>query len=225
MTLFFFIAVILRILLIGSIALWLSLRQRRTVRRPKQQLPSEKGPSEEKKVHPLLSEEQAEEYRKRIEGYLQRETPYLNCDYRMRTMVEETGIPRHHLSALINTVYHTNFNNFINKYRIEYLLQHFNGAKWAHLTFEGMAREAGFKNRSTFLKSFKKVTGMTPSQFREQSRSSTCAGPTDERDQLMKYDHPHPADDRCIPCSSYILAYQNKSIRVQIGKGTGRQGE
>lgn len=208
MTLFFFIAVTLRILLVGSIVLWLRFRQRGTDRRPAQRLPSEKGVPEEKKIHPLLTEELVEDYRKRIEGYMRGEAPYLNCDYRMRTMVEETGIPRHHLSALINTVYRTNFNNFINKYRIDYLLQHFNGAEWAHLTFEGMASKAGFRNRSTFLKSFKKITGMTPSEFRERSQASTYAGPDNERKRRVDDRH-HPLDDRYTRCSGHTFGISN----------------
>ncbi len=163
MTLSFFIATLLRCLLIGLVAWRLGLARegRREI------APAEKRLPKRKRLD-LLSTDQLEDYQRRIDTYLHSETSYLKTDFRMRTMVEETGIPRHHLSAVINTVYHTNFNQLINQNRIDYLLDRFHEPKWTRLTFEGMAEEVGFRNRSTFLSSFKKATGMTPSEFRKR---------------------------------------------------------
>jgi len=165
MTFSFLIAVFLRCLLIGAVAWGLS-RGRKEERSETAKGPAKKKAPEVKR-HPQFSENRLNDYQRRIDGYLRFQSSYLNTSFRMRTMVEETGIPRHHLSAVINTVYQTNFNQLINQHRIEYLLEHFHEPKWTRLTFEGMAEEVGFRNRSTFLNSFKKVTGMTPSQFRK----------------------------------------------------------
>jgi len=115
-----------------------------------------------------LSREKHKFYKEQIESYLKSERPYLNTDFRMNDMVEATGIPRHHLSMTINSVYHTNFNNLINRHRIEYILSRFDDPVWDHLTLEGVAGVAGFNSRTTFLNAFKKVTGMTPSKFRKK---------------------------------------------------------
>ncbi len=115
-----------------------------------------------------LSREQRSLYQRQIESYLRSEKAYLNTDFRMSDMVEATGIPRHHLSITINTLYRTNFNTLINRYRIKYILSRFDDPKWNHLTLEGVAEEAGFNSRTTFLNAFKKVTGMTPSKFRKK---------------------------------------------------------
>ncbi len=120
-----------------------------------------------------LSEDQLLEYRHRIEKYLEEEKPFLNKDFRMRTMVEDTGIPRHHLSAGINIVYEKNFNRLVNTYRIEYIKRNINNPEWSNLTLEGVGMEGGFKSRSTFLQAFKKETGMTPSEFREKAPTSS----------------------------------------------------
>lgn len=120
-----------------------------------------------KKRRSNLSPRRLAQYQEQIETYLQSEKPYLDSDFRMRTMAEATGIPRHHLSMTINTVYGMNFNKLINKYRINYFLRHLNAPEWEPLTFEGMAMEAGFKSRSTFQNAFKKFTGTTPSKFRK----------------------------------------------------------
>lgn len=130
--------------------------------------------SRERKIS--LSREQRRIYQRQIESYLQSERPYLNTDFRMNDMVEATGIPRHHLSMTINTLYRANFNNLINWYRIKYILSRFDDPNWDHLTLEGVAEEAGFNSRTTFLNAFKKVTGMTPSKFRKQLEEKKAAG-------------------------------------------------
>lgn len=164
MTLSFLVAMVLKCLLIAAGAWLFGSRRAESLRtRPP-------APRKKRKRKLSLTEEQLRAYQRRIESYLRQGDAYLDGDFRMSTMVEETGIPRHHLSAVINTVYQTNFNQLINQHRIEYLLKRFHEPKWARLTFEGMAEEVGFRNRSTFLSSFKKVTGMTPSQFRERNR-------------------------------------------------------
>ncbi len=117
----------------------------------------------------LLPPEKVAAYQLQIEEYLEQEKPYLNTDFRMRTMEEDTGIPRHHLSAVINNLYGKNFNRLINEHRVNYIQKHFNDPEWSNLTIEGIGMEAGFKSRSTFLQAFKKITGMTPSEFREQA--------------------------------------------------------
>ena len=57
------------------------------------------------------------------------------------------------------------FNEFVNTYRIEevkkYLLQN----DFSNLTISGMALEAGFNSQATFQRVFKKLEGMTPTEF------------------------------------------------------------
>lgn len=201
MTIFFLITVLLRVLLIGALALWL-LAGRDFFRRKRRPLSAGTLPRRKMKKIRGLSDKQLEDYLKCIEGYLYSGTSHLSCDFRMSTMVEETGIPRHHLSAVINTVYHTNFNTFINKHRIGYILQHFNEPEWAHLTLEGIAQEAGFKNRSPFINAFKQVTGMTPSEFREQYKSSNHDEKAAIQKNRMSEDNGHHRFDR--PSANFL---------------------
>ncbi len=115
-----------------------------------------------------LSADLINDYRHKIEEYLHTQKPYLESGFRMQDMVEGSGIPRHHLSAVINTVYQKNFNALVNEYRINHVKENIHKKQWSNFSLEGIGMEAGFKSRSTFLKAFKKETGMTPSAFREK---------------------------------------------------------
>jgi AraC-like DNA-binding protein len=115
-----------------------------------------------------LSTELISDYQYRIEKYLETKKPFMDQNFRMQDMVTDTGIPRHHLSALINTVYKKNFNGLINEYRVKYIKENIHSKQWSNFSLEGIGKEAGFKSRSTFLDAFKKETGMTPSTFRKK---------------------------------------------------------
>ncbi len=42
-----------------------------------------------------------------------------------------------------------------------------------HLTIEAIANEVGFKSRVTFLTAFKRVTGLTPTEYRKIAANNT----------------------------------------------------
>lgn len=70
------------------------------------------------------------------------------------------------LSKVINEGSGMNFNDFINSYRVEEVKKALKNEQHKQMTLEGIALDAGFNSKSTFLRAFKKHTGMTPSQFK-----------------------------------------------------------
>lgn len=110
-----------------------------------------------------------EAYKPLLEMHLEMGRPYLKPGYSLGDMSKETGIPEHHLSALLNKSYGNRFNDFINKQRLNYLIQHFK-PEWEKFTLEGIAREIGFNSRTTFFNTIKKNTGLSPTAFFEQQK-------------------------------------------------------
>jgi len=104
-------------------------------------------------------------YKQKIETLLENEQSFLDKDYSLERFVTQTGIPRHTLSAFINREYGMNFREFINSYRVNYLVANAKQPHWQNLTLEAIAGECGFRNRSTFIRHFKVITGITPSEF------------------------------------------------------------
>jgi AraC-like DNA-binding protein len=104
-------------------------------------------------------------YKPALEMHLDSKKPYLQQGYNVAKLSLETGIPQHHLSALLNKVYGVRFNDFINQYRIKHITNHFDQSEWDQMTLEGIASEAGFNSRTTFFNAIKKSTGLSPSEF------------------------------------------------------------
>ena len=106
-----------------------------------------------------------EMYKPRLEEYIATKKPFLKQGYSISDLSAETGIPQHHLSALLNRVYELRFSDFLNRMRIDYIRENFNKKDWHQLTLEGIAKIAGFNSRTTFFNAIKKATGLTPSEF------------------------------------------------------------
>jgi len=70
------------------------------------------------------------------------------------------------ISQSINTLMDTNFNNYINSFRVEYAKELFTDEKGKNLSIEGIGIEAGFHSKSTFYAAFRKIEGTTPAKFR-----------------------------------------------------------
>lgn len=116
------------------------------------------------KVKTVINNLQKENYLKTLEEYLIN-NPFLKTGFTIKKMSLETNINVHHLSFLINEHYKMNYNDFVNKHRIEYVITSAKECKWDNYTIEGIAYETGFKSKSTFIKSFRKITETTPSNY------------------------------------------------------------
>jgi len=118
-----------------------------------------------KKAKPLsLSNEKVMELKDHFETYVAKEF-YLNSNVDRREVASFLNIQPHVFSAFIGQAYRANFNDVVNRYRINYVEEGLKKEKWSELTLEAIAEKAGFNNRVTFLTAFKKFTGSTPTQY------------------------------------------------------------
>ena len=70
-----------------------------------------------------------------------------------------------YISQTINSVFDQQFNSFINEYRIKYACRLLMQEKYKNYTILAISEEVGFNSISTFISSFKKNTGVTPSYY------------------------------------------------------------
>ena len=93
---------------------------------------------------------------------------YLNPDLNLNILSKYTGIPAKIISAVINQHLHKSFNEFVNEYRIAAFKEKMQQPEMDNLTFAGIASECGFNSQATFQRTFKQVTGLSPSEFKNQ---------------------------------------------------------
>ena len=123
----------------------------------------------EKYARSGLKEKQAEAYLKKLLSVMETKKPYLNGDLSIQDLSDLTGIPRHHITQVLNETHGKNFFTFINEYRVQEVISRFNDSKNNNFTILAIAYDAGFKSKTTFNSIFKTITGKTPSEYREKS--------------------------------------------------------
>ena len=82
-------------------------------------------------------------------------------------LAELTGARYNYVSQVINENYGCNFNNFLNKFRIKEACRRLaDDENYGNYTIDTISNSLGFKSRTTLTTSFKKIVGLTPSQYR-----------------------------------------------------------
>lgn len=119
-----------------------------------------------------LSDETAKEYLVMIKDYMENQQPFLMEDCTMQTISEGVGIPIHQISHILNQFCRKNFSDFVNEYRIDKARHFLQSDKYDRMTIEAIGFECGFGSKSNFNKAFKKVTNMTPSEYRRQGKNA-----------------------------------------------------
>ena len=115
-----------------------------------------------------------EDYSKEIEdinNYFNITKPYLNSNLTLGQVSVALNIPIRELSYILNNYFNQRFTDFVNAYRLKYIIDKFNESYLDNFTIESIALEAGFATKSGFYKSFKKLYQTTPSEFFQQEQS------------------------------------------------------
>lgn len=114
-----------------------------------------------------LTQERADQFLKRLEEYTQNEKPYLDANLTVDKLANQSRIPRHYLTQIFSEQLNQNFYLYINEYRINRVKQLLNDPVNKDMTLLDIAYESGFNSKSTFNSIFKKITNMTPSQYKK----------------------------------------------------------
>ncbi|MFY0650845.1 MAG: AraC family transcriptional regulator [Cyclobacteriaceae bacterium] len=110
-----------------------------------------------------LKEDKATGKHKELITLMTEQKPYLAPNLTLNSLAESLDVSLHHLSQIINQFEGQNFNDFVNKYRVEEFIERASRDK--HFSFLALALDSGFNSKSTFNAVFRKHKGVTPSQF------------------------------------------------------------
>jgi AraC-like DNA-binding protein len=113
-----------------------------------------------------LKDEDIQKYLIALAEYMKTKKPYLNNQLTLHQLAEDVNILPHYLSRIINEYHHKNFFDFINIYRVDEFKNRINDPHFKSYTLLANAFDCGFNSKSSFNRLFKKVTGFTPSEYK-----------------------------------------------------------
>ncbi len=115
-----------------------------------------------------LKKEDSKTYLSRLLKYMEDEKPYLNEKLSLKEVAEKINISTNHLSQVINENLEKNFFDFVNSYRVDLAKQKLRDPSNKNYTIISLSFDCGFSSKSSFNSIFKKLTGLTPSEFRNK---------------------------------------------------------
>jgi AraC-like DNA-binding protein len=115
---------------------------------------------------------QLDEKIKAIEHAIHEQKLYLESQINLERFSEQIGLRARDVSAIINSHYNSNFFEFINGYRIEEAKRLLISDDGKEDTILDIIYKSGFNSQSAFHRFFKRISGMTPSEYRSQHRKA-----------------------------------------------------
>ena len=118
-----------------------------------------------------LSREESDQIAAELGAFMDRARPYLDPALDLASLAEAVGIARNQVSQAINESIGRNFYDFVNAYRVEECKRRMADPAFRAYKLLAIALDSGFASKPAFNASFRRSTGMTPSQYRDgQSR-------------------------------------------------------
>lgn len=113
-----------------------------------------------------LNENLIESYTKRIIDFMEKDHAYMDSNLSLPLLAQKLNIPKQYISEILNLHLKTNFKDFVNAYRVDAFIERLNNANYSNLTLVAIASEVGFSSKSSFYATFKKIKGLTPSEYK-----------------------------------------------------------
>lgn len=114
-----------------------------------------------------LTEEQQRQVLDKLKREMQVNKPFLRPDFSLPDLARQIGTTVHILSQVINAGLGKSFFEMTAEYRVEEAKRLL--MEQRHVKVEEIAGQVGYNSKSSFNTAFKKLTGRTPSEYRESA--------------------------------------------------------
>ncbi|HEY6907614.1 MAG TPA: AraC family transcriptional regulator, partial [Ignavibacteriaceae bacterium] len=115
-----------------------------------------------------ISDEESDIYLRKLLDFMSVEKPYLTSTLTLKELSERLDINPRILSKIINEKKNQNFFDFINTYRIDDAKLILSNPVNRKMTILEVLYGVGFNSKSVFNTTFKKYTGVTPTEYRKR---------------------------------------------------------
>ena len=109
-------------------------------------------------------EEESRNLFNRLKSYVEKNKVYLDDGLKMSDLASAMECSTVKMSQLLNMYCQQNYYDFINRYRLEEFKSRLQDPKYDNYTLVALSEMCGFK-KSSFFSTFKKMEGMTPSEY------------------------------------------------------------
>jgi AraC-like DNA-binding protein len=118
----------------------------------------------------LFTNQQFVALKEQLIHIMDNDKPYLQSTLNLPNLATMMQITTNELSYLINAGFEDNFYGFVNSYRVEESKSLLITPKYQHLSMIGIAFEAGFNSKTAFNTAFKKIVGVSPTEFQKMNQ-------------------------------------------------------
>ena len=133
------------------------------------------GDDDRKYNNSTLSDATRHEITEKINAVMQDEAVFCAEGFSLRDLAEKCGSNQKYVSQVLNEDFGKTFTQFLNERRINVArMRLLDREKYGHLTIEAIVADLGFKSRSTFSKTFKRITGLSPSEFQRMAADESA---------------------------------------------------
>lgn len=107
----------------------------------------------------------------KVKTYFEKEQPFLHSSLKIRDVSSAINIPSKYISQVINESLNKNFYDFVNTYRLRYAMYEL--LKNKDKTILEVLYASGFNTKSAFNSAFKRLNGITPTEYRRRHKDMT----------------------------------------------------
>lgn len=140
-------------------------KQRKTVSAPAVE-ENNAATASSKYHHSTLSDADKDRIAQLVQQVMEQTEVIIQPDFTVEKLAQNISTGQKYVSQVINETFEFNFNTLLGHYRIREACRRFNDPqRYGSYTIESIARDLGFKSRSNFATTFKKHTGLNPSEY------------------------------------------------------------
>lgn len=121
-----------------------------------------------------LSDELKNNILQRIVHVMEDTEEFCDYDFSLERLAGLVGSNSRYVSQIINETYNKNFRTFINEYRVKEARKRLmDTVNYGNLTIKAIGESVGYKSQASFIDSFKKITGITPSIYQKIAKEES----------------------------------------------------
>ncbi|WP_230934386.1 helix-turn-helix domain-containing protein [Psychroserpens luteolus] len=110
-------------------------------------------------------EKDIEDWKPKILALINNDKIYENSTLTLSDVAKKLETTTKVVSSVVNSGFQMNFNDFINHYRVEAVIEQLKKGEQNTKTLLGIALECGFNSKATFNRAFKKHTSLSPKEY------------------------------------------------------------